>query len=143
MGYPYVRALVSVLKPKLWTSPKLSFLFFILASLDSLSLGGFFLPGVLFCQGDDANIFDPKTAQRFLLSPGDQFRVPMNNIYRLENHSEKCEAVIFWFIIKVSEFITVYSSICVRILCHIFVCLFVLYKGIDSLGLTWHMSRKC
>lgn len=47
------------------------------------------------------NLFDPKTAQRFLLSPGDHFFVPVNNIYRLENHSKKVKAVIYWTILKV------------------------------------------
>ncbi|CAM9401933.1 unnamed protein product [Ectocarpus fasciculatus] len=44
--------------------------------------------------------FDAKTAQRFLLSPGDHFYVPVNNVYRLENHSDRAKAVIYWTIIK-------------------------------------------
>lgn len=48
-------------------------------------------------------MFDPKTAQRFLLSPGDHFFVPVNNIYRLENHSDRAGAVIYWTIVKVTN----------------------------------------
>ncbi|CAM9579289.1 unnamed protein product [Ectocarpus sp. 4 AP-2014] len=44
--------------------------------------------------------FDAKTAQRFLLSPGDHFYVPVNNVYRLENHSDRAKVVIYWTIIK-------------------------------------------
>lgn len=44
--------------------------------------------------------FNPETAQRYLLSPGDQFLVPPNNIYRLENHSDVADAVVSWTIIK-------------------------------------------
>ena len=47
--------------------------------------------------------FDGATAQRFLLSAGDQFFVPPQNIYRLENHSTLKEAKLFWAIIKPVE----------------------------------------
>lgn len=43
---------------------------------------------------------DPATAQRFLLSPGDLFRVPPGNSYRLENHSQRTDAVLTWTIIR-------------------------------------------
>jgi len=44
--------------------------------------------------------FNPDTAQRFLLSAGDFFHVPPNNIYRVENHSETHECKLFWAIIR-------------------------------------------
>ena len=44
--------------------------------------------------------FDPKTAQRFLLSKGDMFQIPPGNVYRIENHSRTDEARLFWTIIK-------------------------------------------
>lgn len=46
---------------------------------------------------------DPETAQRFLLSPGDMFRVPPGNSYRLHNHSESEEALLTWTIIRPKE----------------------------------------
>lgn len=44
--------------------------------------------------------FDPKTAQRYLLSKGDMFQIPPGNVYRIENHSKTDEARLFWTIIK-------------------------------------------
>ncbi|GMI38396.1 hypothetical protein TrCOL_g1130 [Triparma columacea] len=44
--------------------------------------------------------FNPETAQRFLLSAGDFFHVPPNNIYRVENHSDTTECKLFWAIIR-------------------------------------------
>ena len=44
--------------------------------------------------------FDPKTAQRFLLSKGDMFQIPPGNVYRIENHSANVKATLFWTIIK-------------------------------------------
>ena len=44
--------------------------------------------------------FDPSTAQRFLLSKGDFFHVPPNNVYRAENHSIKTECHLYWTIIR-------------------------------------------
>ena len=44
--------------------------------------------------------FDPKTAQRYLLSKGDIFQIPPGNVYRLENHSTTVMATLFWTIIK-------------------------------------------
>jgi hypothetical protein len=38
--------------------------------------------------------------QRFILSPGDHFFVPPNNMYRLENHSEKGEVRLFFSILR-------------------------------------------
>jgi centromere protein C len=43
---------------------------------------------------------DPETAQRFLIGPGDLFRVPPGNCYRLENHSETSECLLTWTIIR-------------------------------------------
>jgi len=43
---------------------------------------------------------DTETAQRFLLSPGDMFRVPPGNSYRLENHSEFADCLLTWTIIR-------------------------------------------
>jgi hypothetical protein len=44
--------------------------------------------------------FNPATAQRFLLSAGDFFHVPPNNIYRVENHSQTADCKLFWTIIR-------------------------------------------
>jgi centromere protein C len=49
---------------------------------------------------DDDEIWNPETAQRFLLSAGDQFRVPPGNVYRLVNHSTKVDALVAWTIIR-------------------------------------------
>ena len=46
------------------------------------------------------NELDPESAQRFLLSEGDMFRVPPGNSYRLENHSKGTEALLTWTIIR-------------------------------------------
>jgi centromere protein C len=43
---------------------------------------------------------DPETAQRFLLGPGDMFRVPPGNCYRLENHSSTTACFLTWTIIR-------------------------------------------
>ena len=48
----------------------------------------------------DDSEYDPETAQRFLLGPGDFFHVPPNNVYRIENHSTSAEAVLFFTIIR-------------------------------------------
>ena len=45
-------------------------------------------------------VFNDDTAQRFLLSAGDFFHVPPNNIYRLENHSGEDECKLFWTILR-------------------------------------------
>lgn len=44
--------------------------------------------------------FLPETAQRFLLSPGDMFRVPAGNMYRIENLSKTHKCKLFWTIIR-------------------------------------------
>lgn len=41
-----------------------------------------------------------KTAQRFLLGPGDMFRVLPGNCYRLENHSKTMDCLLSWTIIR-------------------------------------------
>ena len=48
----------------------------------------------------DESTFNGETAQRFLLSAGDFFHVPPNNIYRIENHSTQHETKLFWTIIR-------------------------------------------
>ncbi|KAL3925126.1 MAG: hypothetical protein SGILL_000614 [Bacillariaceae sp.] len=49
---------------------------------------------------NNGNELDPETAQRFFLSPGDLFRVPPGNSYRLENHSTTTECLFTWTIIR-------------------------------------------
>ncbi|EJK76486.1 hypothetical protein THAOC_01743, partial [Thalassiosira oceanica] len=44
--------------------------------------------------------FDPRTAQRYLLSKGDMFQIPPGNVYRIENHSKTDRATLFWTIVK-------------------------------------------
>lgn len=44
--------------------------------------------------------WDPKHAERFLLSVGDNFLVPPGNSYRLENHSNSTECLLSWTIIR-------------------------------------------
>lgn len=41
-----------------------------------------------------------ETAQRFLLSAGDQFRIPPGNAYMLANHSSTTECLLAWTIIR-------------------------------------------
>ena len=48
---------------------------------------------------DEVGIFDAPNAQRFLLSPGDHFHVPPNNIYRVENRSTTAPAKLFFTMI--------------------------------------------
>mmetsp|Transcript_5562 Transcript_5562/g.8516 ORF Transcript_5562/g.8516 Transcript_5562/m.8516 type:complete len:666 (+) Transcript_5562:80-2077(+) len=43
---------------------------------------------------------DPDTAQRFLLHPGDMFRIPPGNCYRIENHSKTTDCLLTWTIIR-------------------------------------------
>lgn len=45
-------------------------------------------------------ILDPDSAQRFYLSPGDMFRVPPGNCYRLQNRSKTKDAFLTWTIIR-------------------------------------------
>ena len=44
--------------------------------------------------------WDEDTAQRFLLSSGDMFRIPPENSYRVLNHSKEMDALLSWTIIK-------------------------------------------
>jgi centromere protein C len=44
--------------------------------------------------------WDPKHAERFLLSVGDNFLVPPGNSYRLQNHSHSTECLLSWTIIR-------------------------------------------
>lgn len=44
--------------------------------------------------------FESKSAQRFLLSKGEQFHVPPGNIYRIENHSKRLDCMLMWTIIR-------------------------------------------
>jgi hypothetical protein len=48
----------------------------------------------------DLGVFNPETAQRFLLGPGDVFHVTAGNCYRLENHSKEYDCLLTWTIIK-------------------------------------------
>jgi hypothetical protein len=50
--------------------------------------------------GEDQGVLNPDSAQRFLLGPGDMFRVPPRNCYRLENHSRKALCALTWTIIR-------------------------------------------
>lgn len=52
----------------------------------------------------DETKFNHKTAQRFLLGPGDMFQVPPGNSYRLENHSKHADAVMSYTMIYPKEF---------------------------------------
>lgn len=49
------------------------------------------------------NTFDPNTAQRIILSPGDEFYVPPKNSYMLWNHSDNSTSALKYFIMKPSE----------------------------------------
>jgi hypothetical protein len=45
--------------------------------------------------------FEPVRAQRYLLSAGDQFVVPADNVYMLQNHSASEPVLINWVILQV------------------------------------------
>ena len=67
------------------------------------NIGGCQANSVEFAMADPSGQdgeFDPKTAQRFLLSKGDMFQIPPGNVYRIENHSKTEKANLFWTIIK-------------------------------------------
>ena len=49
---------------------------------------------------EEEGSLEPETAQRFLLGPGDQFRIPLGNVYRLHNHSKSTDAKLAWTIIR-------------------------------------------
>lgn len=53
-----------------------------------------------YADPDDADGFVAASAQRFLLSAGDQFHVPPNNVYRLHNRSDSEDCLLFWIIMK-------------------------------------------
>jgi len=46
---------------------------------------------------------DDTSAQRFLLSAGDMFRVPPGNCYRIENHAKKTDAFLTWVILRPNQ----------------------------------------
>lgn len=48
----------------------------------------------------DNGVLKPESAFRFLLGPGDMFRVPPGNCYRLQNHSKTTECFLTWTIIR-------------------------------------------
>lgn len=52
---------------------------------------------------NEEGYLDAATAQRFLLSPGDLFRIPPGNCYRLQNHSTKVECFLTWTIIRANQ----------------------------------------
>jgi centromere protein C len=45
-------------------------------------------------------ILEDDSAQRFMLGPGDLFRVPPGNTYRLQNHSNTKPCLLTWTIIR-------------------------------------------
>lgn len=45
-------------------------------------------------------VLEDDTAKRFLLGPGDLFRVPPGNTYRLQNHSRTKGCMLTWTIIR-------------------------------------------
>mmetsp|Transcript_1298 Transcript_1298/g.1976 ORF Transcript_1298/g.1976 Transcript_1298/m.1976 type:complete len:626 (+) Transcript_1298:98-1975(+) len=49
---------------------------------------------------EEEGSLNPETAQRFLLSAGDQFRVPPGNAYKLVNHSTTTDSFLAWTIIR-------------------------------------------
>jgi len=55
---------------------------------------------VAYGDPDNNNIFAPATAERFLLSQGDNFLIPPGSTYRLENHSQTTEALFSWTMIR-------------------------------------------
>ncbi|CAB9514344.1 expressed unknown protein [Seminavis robusta] len=55
---------------------------------------------VAYADPEEEAMFDSKTAQRFLLGPGDMFRVPQNNVYQIKNHSTNMKCLLTWTIIR-------------------------------------------
>jgi centromere protein C len=49
---------------------------------------------------DENGNLSPETALRYLLGPGDMFRVPPGNCYRLQNHSKTENCFLTWTIIR-------------------------------------------
>jgi centromere protein C len=48
----------------------------------------------------EEGVLKPESAIRFLLGPGDMFRVPPGNCYRLHNHSKTTDCFMTWTIIR-------------------------------------------
>lgn len=57
---------------------------------------------VAFADPEEApdGMLTPETATRYLLGPGDMFRVPPSNCYRLQNHSKTTDCLFTWTIIR-------------------------------------------
>lgn len=49
---------------------------------------------------NESSTWDPSTAERFLVSQGDNFLVPPGNTYRVQNHSRTTEALLSWTIVR-------------------------------------------
>jgi hypothetical protein len=45
-------------------------------------------------------VWEPESAERFLLSVGDNFLIPPGNSYRIQNHSKTTEALLSWTIVR-------------------------------------------
>jgi hypothetical protein len=68
--------------------------------------------------------FEPLRAQRYLLSAGDQFAVPAQNVYMLQNHSASESVLINWVILQVrSSLLALY----VLVLDTMIVCYYLLW----------------
>jgi hypothetical protein len=53
----------------------------------------------------EGNSWNSETAQRSLLSVGDQFLIPPGNCYRLENHSESTKAILSYTVILHNRYV--------------------------------------
>lgn len=53
-----------------------------------------------YADPNDDGKMDLDNAQRFLLDPGDVFRIPPGNSYYLQNHSKTDECILSWTIIR-------------------------------------------
>lgn len=61
---------------------------------------------IAYCDTDQTGaIWEPNSAQRFLVSVGDQFLIPPGNSYRMENHSKTTEALLSWVIIRHNKYL--------------------------------------
>lgn len=49
---------------------------------------------------EETGNLNSESAQRFLLSAGDQFRIPPGNAYKLVNHSTTTDSFLAWTIIR-------------------------------------------
>jgi centromere protein C len=64
-----------------------------------------------FGDPDESGVdWNPKTAERFLLSVGDTFLVPPGNAYRLQNHSKTTDCLMSWTIVRHNEHLTAPDS---------------------------------